>query len=147
MSDHKPSLEKPGGTLNNRSGGREVDLNGKASNGAGAQRSSVVPLVYADKDSLHKAYMPFFKAGGLFIPTSKSYPMNEEVFLLVTLPGSKNPLPVAGKVAWITPLGAADSMKQGVGIEFKGREGNSLKGTIEGILGSMIGSSDPTYTM
>ncbi len=143
MADQKLSSDKPVGTVNNSSGGREV--NGKAS--SGAQRPSVVPLIYVDKDSLHRAYMPFFKSGGLFIPTSKSYPMNEEMFLLVTLPGSKNPLPVPGKVAWITPSGAADGMKQGVGIEFKGREGNSLKGTIEGILGTLVSSSDPTYTM
>jgi type IV pilus assembly protein PilZ len=145
MVDQKLSADKPGGTSSNRLGDRGVVLNGNKPNGA--QRPSVVPLIYADKDSLHKAYMPFFKGGGLFIPTSKSYPMNDEMFLLVTLPGSKNPLPVPGKVAWITPPGAADGMKQGIGIEFKGREGNSLKGTIEGILGTLIGSSDPSYTM
>ena len=145
MPDHKSNSDKPGETVNNKSGSGGSALNGKASNGA--QRPSIVPLIYADKESLHKAYMPFFKGGGLFIPTGKAYPMNEEVFLLVTLPGSKNPLPVPGKVAWITPLGATDSMKQGVGIEFRGREGSSLKNTIEGILGPMVGSPDPTYTM
>jgi len=145
MADHKSSVDKPENTVNSKPGSSEAAHNGKASNGA--QRPSVVPLIYADKDSLHKAYMPFFKGGGLFIPTVKTYPMNDEVFLLVTLPGSKNALPVPGKVKWITPLGSADGMKQGVGIEFKGREGNSLKNTIEGILGSMTGSPDPTFTM
>ena len=145
MADQKPNTDKPVGSSQNRSGGKGATLNGKKPNGA--QRPSVVPLLYADKDSLHKAYMPFFKGGGLFIPTSKPYPMNEEMFLLVTLPGSKNPLPVPGKVGWITPPSAEDGMKQGVGIEFKGREGNSLKSTIEGILGTLISSSDSTYTM
>ena len=145
MADHKPSSGKPGGTSNNGSSNKGTALNGKEPNGA--KRPSVVPLVYSDKESLHKAYMPYFKGGGLFIPTTKLYPMNEEMFLLVTLPGSKNPLPVPGKVAWLTPPGASDGLKQGVGLEFKGREGNSLKGTIEGILGTMISSSDPTFTM
>lgn len=128
-------------------------VNGKQSNDAKngsknlGNRPSVVPLGYADKDSLRKAYMPFVKGGGLFIPTSSQYPMNEEVFLLVTLPGSKKPLPVAGKVVWVAPAGVGNGMKQGVGVDFKGREGNSLRNTIEGMLGALVSSPDPTYTM
>ena len=110
-------------------------------------RPSVVPLSYADKDDLHKAYMPYVKGGGLFIPTGNPYPMNEEIFLLVTLPGSKKPLPVAGKVVWTAPAGVGGTMKQGVGVEFKGREGNSLRNTIEGMLGARISSTDDTFTM
>ncbi len=119
--------------------------NSKTGNGAG--RPSVVPLTYPDKDSLQKAYMPFVKGGGLFLPTTNQYPMNEEVFLLVTLPDNKSPFPVPGAVVWQSPTGAMDGRRQGVGIEFKGREGNALRNRIEGLLGAKVSSSKATYTM
>lgn len=121
--------------------------NGAASSSNGVARPAVVPLNYTDKGSLHKSYMPFIKGGGLFMPTSSAYQMNDEIFLLVTLPGSKKAIPVPGKVVWISPSGSRGGKKQGVGVEFKGREGNSLRNTIEGMLGAKVTSTDPTHTM
>ena len=118
---------------------------GKAKAASG--RPSVVSLSYPDKKSLQKAYMPFLKGGGLFLPTSTQRDMNEEIFLLVTLPESAKPIPVPGIVVWKTPAGAVDSKQQGVGIEFKGREGNSLRTRIEGLLGARINSATATHTM
>lgn len=128
---------------------------GKASNGArqgnapgnGNNRPSVIPLNYPDKDTLQRAFMSFVKGGGLFLPTNVPYEMNEEIFLLVSLPGSKKALPVPGTVVWQSPSSSADGRRPGVGIAFKGREGNSLRNTIEGILGARVSGSDPTYTM
>ncbi|MBX2867897.1 MAG: PilZ domain-containing protein [Acidiferrobacterales bacterium] len=121
------------------------NLDAKAKSNAG--RPSVVSLSYPDKKSLQKAYMPFLKGGGLFLPTSTTRDMNEEIFLLVTLPESTKPIPVPGIVVWKTPKGAVDSKQQGVGIEFKGREGNSLRSRIEGLLGARVTSSSATHTM
>ena len=121
---------------------------GKPDSKAGMGRPSVVSLNYSDKKSLQKAYMPFLKGGGLFLPTSSERQINEEMFLLVTLPESAKPIPVPGTVVWKSPAGAADSSKpQGIGIEFKGREGNSLRSRIEGLLGPRINAPEPTYTM
>jgi len=120
---------------------------GEESQKKGPNRPSVIPLVYPDKESLQQAYMPFLKGGGLFFPTRDVYVMNEEIFLLVTLPDTKNTLPVPGSVVWQTPGGAMDNRKQGVGIEFKGREGNALRNRIEGMLGAKISSPNPTFTM
>jgi len=114
---------------------------------ANAGRPSVVSLNYPDKKSLIKAYMPFLKGGGLFLPTSTTRDMNEEIFLLVTLPESSKPIPVPGIVVWKTPKGALDSKQQGVGIEFKGREGNSLRSRIEGLLGAKMATASSTHTM
>ncbi len=114
---------------------------------SGPNRPSVVSLNYPDKKSLAKAYMAFLKGGGLFLPTSTQRDMNEEIFLLVTLPESDKPIPVPGTVVWKTPSGAVDSKQQGVGIEFKGREGNSLRARIEGLLGTKLSSTTQTYTM
>jgi len=123
------------------------DDNPKGKGKPATGRPSVVSLSYPDKRSLQKAYMPFLKNGGLFLPTSTQRDMNEEIFLLVTLPESDKPIPVPGTVVWKTPSGAVDSKPQGVGIEFKGREGNSLRSRIEGLLGPEVSSSNPTHTM
>jgi type IV pilus assembly protein PilZ len=112
-----------------------------------ASRPSVVSLNYPDRKSLQKAYMSFLKMGGLFLPTTTQRDMNEEIFLLVTLPQSEKPIPVPGTVVWKSPAGAVDGKPQGVGIEFKGREGNSLRSRIEGLLGAKLTSTNPTHTM
>ena len=112
-----------------------------------ASRPSVVSLNYPEKKALHKAFMPFLKGGGLFLPTTQKYELNDEIFLLVTLPDSSKAIPVPGSVVWKTPPGAQDGRRQGIGIEFKGREGNSLRNRIEGLLGAKLGSATPTFTM
>ena len=91
--------------------------------------------------------MSFLKMGGLFLPTTTEREISEEIFLLVTLPESDKPIPVPGTVVWKTPAGAVDGKPQGVGIEFKGREGNSLRSRIEGLLGAKLNSTTPTHTM
>ena len=81
--------------------------NGSGNGAAKPSRPSVVPLSFKDKQALQRAYMPFMKGGGLFLPTAQPYEMNEEIFLLVTLPGSKKSLPVPGTVVWQNPSTAA----------------------------------------
>ncbi len=121
--------------------------NGSAGRKSQANRPAVVSLNYPDKKSLQKAYMPFLKMGGLFLPTTTQRDMNEEIFLLVSLPETDKPVPVPGTVVWKTPAGAVDSKSQGIGIEFKGREGNAMRSRIEGLLGNRINSTNPTHTM
>ncbi len=140
MAEEKPQVQL---AVSNTGGGGGSKSKGKQAAG----RPSVVSLSYPDKKSLQKAYMPFLKNGGLFLPTSTQRDMNEEIFLLVTLPEADKPIPVPGTVVWKTPSGAADGKPQGVGIEFKGREGNSLRIRIEGLLGADLTSSKPTHTM
>ena len=107
----------------------------------------IVPLRFPDKDSLQKAYMNFLKTGGLFFSTTHNYRLQEEVFLLVTLPGGKKPVPLPGTVVWRSPSSSVDGHKAGIGIEFKGKEGNALKINIEGILGPRLSSVELTDTM
>ena len=42
----------------------------------------------------------------------------DEVFLLLTLPGEKAKMPVAGKIIWMTPPGAQGGKVSGIGIQF-----------------------------
>ena len=56
--------------------------------------------------------------------------------------------PVAGRVAWITPPGAQGGKTQGVGVQFADDDaGKVLRGRIEQILGSHLGSNRPTHTV
>ncbi len=111
-------------------------------------RPGVVQLVFKEKGALYAAYISVFTDGGLFLPTHRDYKMGEEVYLLVTLPEDPARYPVAGKVAWITPVNAAGGRTQGIGVRFPNDEKTrAVKHKIEEILGTSISSSKPTQTI
>ena len=116
-------------------------------NASGA-RQGILSLAVKDKASLYNAYMPYLKHGGIFVPTPKRYFLGDEVFLLLTLPESSERLPVAGKVAWVTPAGAQGNRPAGIGVQFSdGAEGENVKGKIEALLAGTLGSDRATHTM
>ena len=111
-------------------------------------RPSVLSLSITSRSALFSSYMPFLKAGGLFVPTLKRYALGEEVFMLLSLMDDANRLPIAGKVAWLTPHGAQRNKKQGVGIQFSEDEsGRAAKTRIEALLGSRLDSARSTYSL
>ncbi|MCA1979054.1 MAG: PilZ domain-containing protein [Thiobacillus sp.] len=115
---------------------------------AGGVRPGVLSLSIKEKSALFAAYMPFVKGGGLFIPTSKTYKMGEEVFMLLSLMEDPAKLPVSGKVIWISPSGAHGGRTQGVGVQFAFNEsGKMAQNKIEGLLGGSLKSTRPTHTM
>jgi len=120
-----------------------VDVNSQQT----LQRPTVLSLTIKDKSALYAAYMPFVKGGGLFIPTNKEYRMGEEVFMLLTLLDEKEKIPVAGRVMWITPIGAQGNRAAGVGIQFSERDSGAARGKIETLLGGALKSERPTHTM
>jgi type IV pilus assembly protein PilZ len=123
-------------------------MNATANDTVGQVRPGVLSLSIKEKSALFAAYMPFVKGGGLFIPTSKSYKMGEEVFMLLTLMEDPAKLPVSGKVVWVTPTGAHGSRTQGVGVQFAFNEsGKAAQHKIEGLLGGSLKSVRPTHTM
>ena len=81
-------------------------------------RQGILSLTIRDKSALYASYMPFIKNGGLFIPTDKQYKVGDEVFMLLTLTDSKEKLPVAGRVVWLTPKGAQGNRTAGIGVQF-----------------------------
>ncbi|GHE25339.1 PilZ domain-containing protein [Vulcaniibacterium thermophilum] len=116
--------------------------------GAGAGRQGILSVAIKDKAQLYNAYMPFLKSGGLFVPTPKRYFLGDEVFLLVTLPDSAERLPVAGKVVWVTPVGAQGNRPAGIGVQFAdSAEGEAIKGKIETLLAGQLSGERPTHTM
>ncbi len=111
-------------------------------------RPGVLSLSIKEKSALYAAYMPFLKGGGIFIPTTKTYKLGDEVFMLISLMDDPNKIPVAGHVAWITPISAQGNKTQGVGIRFNDNESSiAARNKIEGLLGGSLKSTRPTHTM
>jgi type IV pilus assembly protein PilZ len=116
--------------------------------GGATARPSVVQLAIKEKAALYAAYIPLFKEGGVFIPTSREYQLGDDVYVLLTLPEDTQRYPVAGKVAWVTPARAAGNRTQGVGVRFPSDEkSHLLKLKIEEILGAHLASDRPTQTI
>ncbi len=113
-----------------------------------AARPSVVQLAIKEKAALYAAYIPLFKEGGIFIPTTREHQLGANVYVLLTLPEDTQRYPVAGKVAWVTPAKAAGNRTQGVGVRFPNDEKSRfLKLKIEEILGAHLASDRPTQTI
>ena len=110
-------------------------------------RQGILSLTIKDKSALYAAYMPFIKGGGLFIPTKKEYRIGEEVFMLLSLMEDPEKLPVAGKIVWITPVGAQGNRAAGIGVQFSSQDDGAARNKIEGYLAGALDSERPTHTM
>jgi type IV pilus assembly protein PilZ len=111
-------------------------------------RPSVLSLAVKEKAALYAAYMPFLANGGIFVPTTKSARLGDDIYLILSLMEDASKYPIAGKVVWVTPAGANNGKAQGIGVHFPADEsGQRLKLRIEEILGAAIGSSRATHTL
>lgn len=111
-------------------------------------KPGLLTLTIRDKSALYLAYMPFVRNGGLFIPTSTSYRIGDEVFMLLNLMNEDEKIPVAGRVIWVTPKGAQGKRTAGIGVQFsEGADGESVRTKIESILAGSLSSDKPTHTM
>lgn len=111
-------------------------------------RQGILSLKIKDTAALFNAYMPFLKHGGLFAPTAQSYALGDEVVLLISLIDESERLSVAGKVAWVTPVGAQGNRTAGIGVHFnESSDGEVARNRIESLLAGAIGSERPTQTM
>lgn len=111
-------------------------------------RPAVLSLAIRERAALYAAYMPFLQNGGIFVPTTKSCHLGDEIFLLLSLMQDEHRYPVAGKVAWITPAGAGHNRTQGIGLQFPADEaGRKIRLRIEEILGTALASSRATHTI
>ncbi len=110
-------------------------------------RPGVLSLTIKDKNALYAAYMPYVKSGGLFVPSNRRYKLGDEVFMLLTLLDSKEKIPVAGHVVWITPADAQGGRTAGIGIQFSDKDAGVARNKIETILAGSLTSDRPTHTM
>ncbi len=111
-------------------------------------RPSVLSLAIKEKAALYAAYMPFLKNGGIFVPTTRNYQLGDDVYLLLTLMDDPSKLPIAGKVAWVTPAGSHGNKTQGIGVSFPADEtGIAARQKIEALLAGALKSTRPTHTL
>ncbi len=110
-------------------------------------RQGILSLTIKDLNALYAAYMQYVKNGGLFIPTSKQYKLGDEVFMLLSLMDEPERLPVAGKIIWITPVGAEGNRAAGIGVQFSDQDNGVARNKIEGFLAGKLKSDRPTHTM
>ena len=110
-------------------------------------RQGILSLTIKDKHALYAAYMQFVKNGGLFIPTNKKYKLGDEVFMLLTLMEETERIPVAGKIIWITPVGAEGNRAAGIGVQFSTQDNGNTRNKIEGFLAGALQADRPTHTM
>lgn len=111
------------------------------------QRQGILSLTIKDKSALYAAYMPFVKNGGLFIPTPKAYKVGDEVFMLLTLMEESEKIPIAGKIVWITPIGAQGNRASGIGVQFSDQDQGTARNKIETYLAGALKADRPTHTM
>jgi type IV pilus assembly protein PilZ len=111
-------------------------------------RPSVLSLPIKEKAALYAAYMPFLVNGGIFVPTTKPYKLNDEIYLILTLMEDTAKYPIAGKIAWVTPARANNNKAQGIGVHFSSDEsGQRVRHRIEELLGAALASSRATHTL
>jgi len=110
-------------------------------------RQGILSLTIKDNNALYAAYMQFVKNGGLFIPTNKKYQLGDEVFMLLTLMDETERIPVAGKIIWITPVGAEGNRATGIGVQFSEQDEGTARNKIEAYLAGALKAERPTHTM
>ena len=110
-------------------------------------RQGILSLTIKDKNALYAAYMPFVRNGGLFVPTTKKYQLGDEVFMLLSLLDENERIPVAGRIIWITPVGAEGNRAAGIGVQFSDQDGGMARNKIETYLAGALKSDKPTHTM
>jgi len=110
-------------------------------------RPGVVQLAIREKAALYAAYMPFLDGGGLFVPTTRSVHLGDELYLILSLMDDPTKLSVTGKVVWITPPGTPQR-QQGLGVQFaKDEAGTRACSRIEDLLGGTLKANRPTHTI
>jgi type IV pilus assembly protein PilZ len=110
-------------------------------------RQGILSLTIKDKNALYAAYMQFVHNGGLFIPTNKKYGLGDEVFLLLSLMDEPERIQVAGKIIWVTPIGAEGNRAAGIGVQFSDQDKGETQKKITNYLAGALDGEKATHTM
>ncbi|MGB8714079.1 MAG: PilZ domain-containing protein [Onishia taeanensis] len=103
-------------------------------------------LTIQDLPTLLSAYMPSLERGGIFVPTRERYTLDQEILLLLTLPGDDERYPVTGQVVWVSPPGVTGRRVPGIGLHFRA-EDQGVRDRIETLLAGQLDKGAPTYTL
>lgn len=90
-------------------------------------------ITITEPEALRRCYLPFLRNGGLFVPTTETYSLRQQLFLVLKLPGTTQVQGVLTRVACLTPAQAHDGRIMGVGLAFT-EATQSLIGHIESVI-------------
>lgn len=107
--------------------------------------NKVLNCAINDSLELNLAFMPFIRDGGLFIGTMEQFDLGDHVKINLTLPGKKEVLEIEGKVVWITPQNALHHVLPGVGVQFIGKNAQTVRAQVEASLDRAIEIGGYTY--
>ena len=107
--------------------------------------SSTHTLTIEDNDALLAAYMPFVLDGGFFVPTRRRYNLGDEVRVMLELFDLDQPVPIKGKVVWITPERAQGRRIAGIGVQINVSAGH--RALLDDRLAVASGWEGPSHTM
>lgn len=110
-------------------------------------RKGIIAFSITDRGALYSSYMSFVQNGAVFVPTSRAYELGDNVFMLLKLMDDTSPVPVDGKVVWVTPAGAQGNKTPGIGVQFSEDDNGDTKSSIEQFLAAAIAGERPTQTM
>ena len=112
------------------------------------KRPDVVSLNLKGKSALYAAWIPVIRGGGLFMQTTKSHKLGDEMLIVMQFLDEPVKVPMVGRVVWINPPHTTANRPQGLGIQLPDSElGRELKKKIEGILAPVAKSERPTSTV
>lgn len=109
-------------------------------------KGGILTVDISDENLLYQHYMSFVEGGGLFVPTKKNYELGDDIFFLLSIYLRPEPIPMTGKVVWVTHKGSGSFKQEGVGVQL-GEEQAELKVDIEQALTGTVHSHKPTFTM
>jgi len=110
-------------------------------------RKGIIAFSITDRGALYSSYMSFVQNGAVFVPTSRAYELGDNVFMLLKMMDDNSPIPVNGKVVWVTPAGAQGNKTPGIGVQFSDDDNGDTKSDIENHLAAAIAGERPTQTM
>jgi len=110
-----------------------------------SETSEVLQYTIKDPLELNLAYMPFIEDGGLFIPSDRSFVLDENISVDLLLPGKTQSIRIIGKIIWITPKNALHHVLPGIGIRFTGADSKTIRETIEASLDRSTDIGGYTY--
>jgi len=113
---------------------------------SGGSKRNMLNLKITDNNMLYEHYLPFLKRGGLFIKTTKTYNLGDEIFIFLILPHEEKQTPVTGHVAWINPQGAHGRRPAGIGVHLSDKY-QAIRKKIETTLATLPNTDKPTHTM
>lgn len=110
-------------------------------------RKGIISFSITDRGALYSSYMSFVQNGGVFVPTSRSYEIGDQVFMLLKLMDESSVTPVSGTVVWLTPPGAQANKVAGIGVQFSDEDRGGTRSNIEQHLAAALQGERPTQTM